>query len=687
MAQWQKSMPLGIYANDVYFTSDKVGYIAGSLAGQGIIIKTTNSGVSWTKVSPANSSTFRSIWFTNASTGFALAENTLLQTTDEGSTWNRIAFIDGNPLKLQFTSPQIGYIGGQNGTVLKTTDGGKTWKNTRVPTSGSDYYNAMSFASDSVGYVSSDFEFFKTSDGGSNWKKLDFNNRILSIDFLNEKTGYLSTYFGGVYQTIDGGETWSPRSGSADFIYFIDELQGLLFDNYSVINRTDDGVMTVSNVYQSRYTFSWKAAHFPTKEFGCAIGDDGAILLSHDGGRSWQMSNPPSSNLRPYHDMHFSSSQKGMVVGEFSGIIRTANGGTHWYIDEKTFGRDDNYGLYFSSPDTGMVVVTNNYSFLTYDGGQTFTYDDSRQPPFIGHGSSSDYFFVNSQVVFSTGRSVGYGGRIAKSTDGGRSWAIDNNPPYENYLTSITFPSPDTGYACGMVGKVVKTVDGGQNWQEQAHLLNNDLRKIYFRNPHYGFAVGQYGAIIRTTDGGSHWTEVSLDIDFPLVAIHFFTDSLGYVASSAGHLARTTNGGLTWKVITNSDESVSEAVKYYFKDTTSVIAMATYGIYQRDLTDRNFPPPSSLVTGLPQEEPQSANQGLRIYPNPVHGTMHLTFPPQVEAKEISIYNSLGSLIHASPGSPRAQPFSLDVSGLPPGMYLLHVESKQKSVLVSKFIKY
>ena len=688
LAQWQPSYPLGIYAKDVFFTSEQTGFVAGALSGRGVLIRTRDAGASWEKVyTAANAGDLLSVWFTDAATGYALGEGGLLKTADGGTNWNKmtVSLPDG-ARKLQFTSAQTGYLGTSTGAIHKTVDGGLTWKDTRVPLSGSPYYVDMSFADDQVGYAMGEASVFKTADGGDTWQKLALPGyQYYDLYFVSAQVGFVSSSFGNIYKTVDGGLTWNPISfgSSQTKMHFVDAQRGVFLTDYSQINLTTDGGASSAAHYRSNYTFSWAAVHFPTPDFGCAVGGDGAILTTRNGGRDWLMRNPPTGNARSYRDMHFFPNGEGLAVGEFYGMVRTTNGGDSWFVDEKTLGRDDHYGLHFANADTGMVVLTNNGSALTYDGGKTFFYDDTRRPPFIGHQSSSNYHLMSSKVIFSTGASVGRGGRIAKSVDGGKTWTIDENPPFENYLLDITFPSPDTGYACGVVGKVVKTVDGGNTWQQQDPQLNNDLLKVYFRNPSYGFAIGRQGAIIRTTDGGRRWTQISSGIAFPLVDIHFFSDSVGYVGSSAGQLAKTTNGGLTWKIVTSDEEKLLDVGKYYFKDPNTVFAMGGYGLFRRDLADRAAPPP---VTGLSPAE-NALRAGLKVYPNPAGSTLTVAFPAGFTPRRATVYNHLGQPLNAVVQRSGPASWSVGVAHLPAGVYVLKVEDAQHLVITRKFFKH
>ncbi|GAA3930679.1 YCF48-related protein [Hymenobacter algoricola] len=689
--QWQAAYPLGISASGVYFTSDQAGYVVGEQGGRGVIVKTADSGLSWSKLPlPANtsSSRMRSVWFTAADTGYVLQDYGLLKTQNAGVSWTLMT--SGFPNQdqatgLQFTSARTGYLNCLNGPVYKTTDAGQTWQDTHVPAggSGSSYptVTQLVFPSARVGYLIVGFELFKTSDAGASWQLLPglAGRRYRTIMFRTATEGYVNVDFGGTYRTLDGGATWTPLAGawdSADCMYFTDSQRGVFLTSYSTISQTIDGGATAPRVYHSNYTFSWTGVHFPTAQFGCGVGGDGAIVITRDGGRTWRMHNPSSTNLRTNYAMFFGRNGEGLIGGEAAGLWRTSDYGQRWVVDEQTLPAYRNiYGLHFADPDTGLVVTTNNGFYMTYDGGKSFRTATPRSGAFVGHRSATDYLLLSSKVIFTTGSSVSGPARLAKSTNGGQSWSY-YGPGFQNRLASLDFPTPQVGYACGAVGKIVRTTNGGSSWQEVDAPVNNDLLKIKFRTPTFGLAVGTYGGIVRTTDGGTTWTSVASGLNFSLIDLHFVSDSVAYVGSSVGDLARTDNGGRTWKVITTVAERLPGVRKYYFRDATTVLALTDYSVYRRDLTDRTIL--STSVGAAPR------GAALELYPNPASKTVTVQYPAGFVPVSLRVYDGQGRLVlEPRRGGPL---HALSVAELPAGLYVLRAESSQHLSLTHRFIK-
>ena len=106
----------------VFFTDLDRGYAS---CGNGDILETTDGGITWTKVSTVTNKYLRSVFFTNASTGFAVGDNEILKTRDGGATWGHQEMpLSGNLFSVYFPNADTGYSVGDSGLIIKTTNGG-----------------------------------------------------------------------------------------------------------------------------------------------------------------------------------------------------------------------------------------------------------------------------------------------------------------------------------------------------------------------------------------------------------------------------------------------------------------------------------------------------------------------------------------------------------------------------------
>ncbi len=206
----------------------------------GVIGKTTNSGINWVLQHSQTTYDLHAIYFQNWNIGWAAGgyiENNLwghmiiLKTTNGGTNW--IVQKDEPtdfyyPTSIYFLNESYGFAacqgnngGGTTGGVLKTTNGGTNW----VMISGSKPASKIVFTNTNTAYTISkrweDYNnidtaiVYKTTDMGQNWStsfRKQFHT-FKNIVFINQNTGFLqadSSYsaISSYYKTTDAGNTW-----------------------------------------------------------------------------------------------------------------------------------------------------------------------------------------------------------------------------------------------------------------------------------------------------------------------------------------------------------------------------------------------------------------------------------------------------------------------------------------------
>jgi len=153
--------PKGSFLNSICFPEANTGYIAGQnfTSGSiynGVFLKTTDAGATWSNLSTTIQCAYKSIFFTDKSTGFGVGEtiigtgeSTLIKTTDGGISWNEVTLQDKHITlnSICFADANTGYAVGAKeysssghinfcAAILKTTDGGTSWKLTVLKNAG-----------------------------------------------------------------------------------------------------------------------------------------------------------------------------------------------------------------------------------------------------------------------------------------------------------------------------------------------------------------------------------------------------------------------------------------------------------------------------------------------------------------------------------------------------------------------
>jgi len=196
----------------IFFTDANTGYVVGEA---GIIIKTTDGGNNWNGQNSGTNQNLWSVFFSDVNTGFAVGGlgggGVILKTTDGGDNWETQVNGITEVTSVYFANANAGYIVGLNGTILATTNGGNDW-NLQVSGTNADLWSVY-FLDESTGYITGEIRvlqggiILKTTDSGSTWFHLQSasNFGLFSIFFTDSEVGYAVGKFGTILKTTSGG--------------------------------------------------------------------------------------------------------------------------------------------------------------------------------------------------------------------------------------------------------------------------------------------------------------------------------------------------------------------------------------------------------------------------------------------------------------------------------------------------
>ncbi|MDP4278575.1 MAG: YCF48-related protein, partial [Bacteroidota bacterium] len=121
----------------IQFTDEKNGWcsIYNAIYNNFSILKTTDGGTNWVKLTSAGNAVGGPYHFVDANNGWMIGSTDISEgnlaniyhTTNGGQSWSLQASNIGKANDLCFTDLSHGWVVGKNGLVLKTTDGGSTW--------------------------------------------------------------------------------------------------------------------------------------------------------------------------------------------------------------------------------------------------------------------------------------------------------------------------------------------------------------------------------------------------------------------------------------------------------------------------------------------------------------------------------------------------------------------------------
>jgi photosystem II stability/assembly factor-like uncharacterized protein len=527
----------------------------------------------------------------------------ILKSTNAGATWTLLTGtgVDGSPdnfdrrtiskIVVDPTSADTVYVAvaglgtnslSGNTGIWKSTDGGLSWVNTTTALSTVEAFtdlvldpthSQVLFAAVGSIHGSAANGVYQTPDGGATWSPAGnfpmgaTDGRIaLALAPSAPQTLYASiagsgqsgsTTLGTLFQMLkssDGGTTWNLISGVPNYL----GKQGW-YDTTLAVDPLDDNVVYAGG------------AAFPS-----------ALIRSFDGGRSWSAFDVGSDGHGPHSDHHaFAFDAAGRLLdGNDGGLWRLNNQTpTRWAdlngdvlagnqalaitqftgialdpLDPKLF--------YGGSQDNGTEKTTEALAWThTADGDGGFVRVDGANPNTVYHT-----FFRDSTDASSF---------LERSDDGGNTWTakvsgIGLTDPSNFYPPYIMDPANPARLLLG-TDRVYETTNHGDNWFtisapnssgwntnqaiDSLAVAPGDAKTIY------ATAAGQ---IYVTSDGGRNWKENSIfnandHVSDLLVdplgkqKVYAVRDQFDDAANlNVGHVFRTTDGGSNWTDISGN---------------------------------------------------------------------------------------------------------------------------------------
>jgi len=228
-------------------------------------------------------------------------------------------------------------------------------------------------------------------------------------------------------------------------------------------------------------------------------------LITSEGGSAF--SKPQDiSKISDIKDIHMLDSDVGWAVGNNGVILSTIDGGSSW-VSQDTPVKVNFNAVKFYNRAIGYAVGDKGYIIKTIDGGGNwYILDNDLQDKL------NSIFIINSNTVVI----VGDNGTILRSTDGETFTVSSKSSNVVDNLNSVFFIDSALGWAVGAKGILVITRDGGLTWVRQKvvdpsteALVTSNLNSIAFYNYNDGLIVGDKGLILKTADSGFNWANVS----------------------------------------------------------------------------------------------------------------------------------------------------------------------------------
>ncbi len=226
---------------DVYFYNNTTGWAVGGNDASEIILKSENGGASWQILRESfQYKRLHGVHFVNPNVGWTVGQNgIILRTTNGGLSW----FSNNSPTinflrEVQFVNDSTGWAIGENGTIIKTEDGGVPVELVSFSARVRDGVVKLQWATASeLNNMGFDIERKNCShqNNFTNWEKIDFISgfgsttepKTYSITDVAVTSGTFSYRLKQI--DYDGTFTYSPE---IDVEVDLTPSEFLLFQNY-----------------------------------------------------------------------------------------------------------------------------------------------------------------------------------------------------------------------------------------------------------------------------------------------------------------------------------------------------------------------------------------------------------------------------------------------------------------------
>ena len=225
-----------------------------------------------------------------------------------------------------------------------------------------------------------------------------------------------------------------------------------------------------------------------------------------------------------------------IAVGDDGEVYRTLDGGNTW--TERVLG-----------PPVVRLrhVAARGFTFVVVgEGGAIWKSTDSGGTWAVTTASGTPSLRALAMPADSVWYAAGSGGTLLKTTNAGGTWTLLTSGTGVT-LNALCFTDALNGWVAGDAGTLLVTHNGGAWWSPVPlgtpnHLLGVDQRGATV------WVVGAEGTAFRSVNGGSSFTPVQLKLDAraDVRAVAMRSPDTLWIAGGGGFLRATTDGGATW---------------------------------------------------------------------------------------------------------------------------------------------
>jgi photosystem II stability/assembly factor-like uncharacterized protein len=319
-----------------------------------------------------------------------------------------------------------------------------------------------------------------------------------------------------------------------------------------------------------------------------AVGEFGHILYSDNEGMSWTQARVPTRQMLTA--VSFPSARRGWAVGHDGVILATIDGGENWTIQRDGLRHQQQLNqeefqrvsqaikahkemLLLAGSASERLALQQALEDLELDleDAEWAASEPVQAPPLL------DVFFTDELRGVATGAF----NTLLLTSDGGASWnhspgLLDN--PEEFHLNAVTGDGQGNLWIAAEGGLLFRSEDAGRSWKSLASPYAASWFGIA-RAPQSGtlLVFGLRGTIYRSLDAGVSWQSVESQSQRSISGGAFVTDQYVLLAGSVGTLLLSEDGGLSFRDRALPSRVNLSAVLYAGEE---VIAVGQGGIHR-----------------------------------------------------------------------------------------------------------
>lgn len=224
-----------------------------------------------------------------------------------------------------------------------------------------------------------------------------------------------------------------------------------------------------------------------------AAGSSGKVWISKDRGTSW--ATQPTPVTQPLQDIAAWDNERLVAVGNDGVVLITANGGKLWtqvnvprstiankLVRVRTFPDGEAWAV----GEAGMALRSTDFG----QHWARMTADEDK--------GWNDVNKNGSQVIL-----AGEFGRLSTSQDDGKTWR-EVSSTVSTSLMAVAFKDNQEGAAVGLDGVVLATQDGGNRWQRTQQAKPSHLFDVIW-DGHQWAATGSQGVLLTADSATGNW--------------------------------------------------------------------------------------------------------------------------------------------------------------------------------------